>query len=252
MQVEKRNKTILVTGASTGIGQATVRALQQDGYSVLATARRESRLSALSSETGCDYVAADLTTTAGIVAVREKAAELGGIQGIVLAVGGALGLDPIATGSLAEWQTMYDRNVLAPLRLIQEFLPEFTEHGGDIVFISSTAGHGTYPGGGGYVAAKHAERQIAATLRLELVGKPVRVIDIAPGMVKTEEFSLNRFRGDKTAVEAVYAGVDEPLTPEDVAETVRWAISLPAHVNIDTLVVRPVAQASNTLVARKN
>lgn len=250
--MEKRNKTILVTGASTGIGQATVRLLQQDGYSVLATARREQRLLALSSETGCEFIAADLTTADGITAVREKVIELGGIQGIVLAVGGALGLDPIATGDLAEWQIMYERNVLAPLRLIQEFLPEFMEQGGDIVFISSTAGHGTYPGGGGYVAAKHAERQIAATLRLELVGTPVRVIDIAPGMVKTEEFSLNRFRGDKTAAEAVYAGVDEPLTPEDVAETVRWAISLPEHVNIDTLVVRPVAQASNTLVARKN
>ncbi|MDY5584360.1 MAG: SDR family oxidoreductase [Arcanobacterium sp.] len=246
------NKTILVTGASTGIGEATVRLLQQSGFRVLATARREERLSALSVETGCAFVAADLTSEIGISAVKQKVAEIGRIDGIVLAVGGALGLDSIATGNINDWQTMYERNVLAPLRLIQEFLPDFIDRGGDIVFISSTAGHGTYPGGGGYVAAKHAERQIAATLRLELVGKPVRVIDIAPGMVKTEEFSLNRFHGDKAAAEAVYAGVDEPLTPEDIAETIRWAISLPNHVNIDTLVVRPVAQASNTLVARKS
>ena len=146
---------------------------------------------------------------------------------------------------------MYERNALAALRVSQAFLPGLRERGGDLVFLTSTAAHDTYPGGGGYVAAKHAERIIANTLRLELVGEPVRVIEIAPGMVATAESSLNRLHGDAEAAAKVYAGVAEPLSADDVAACIVWTLELPAHVNIDSMVVRPRAQASNTLVARE-
>ncbi len=240
----------LVTGASTGIGAATVRALAKSGYEVIATARREDKLRELSAQTGAQYVVADLTTDMGISQIVDFVKAQGNLDVLVNNAGGALGVDTVAEADMEKWRKMYEINVISTLNITQKFLPQFRERGGDIVFISSTAGHGTYPGGSGYVAAKHAERQIAATLRLELMGEPVRIIDIAPGMVKTEEFSLNRFAGDTAKAEQVYAGVDQPLLAEDIAETVRWAVSLPSHVNIDTMVVRPVAQASNTLVAR--
>ncbi|MFY9263507.1 MAG: SDR family oxidoreductase [Arcanobacterium sp.] len=240
----------LVTGATSGIGEATVRALVADGYQVIATGRRVERLEKLSAELGCEIVAGDLSTDEGVAAVAEYALSGGPVDVLVNNAGGALGTDTVLEGKVNEWRRMYEINVIATLQLTQALLPQMIEHGGDVVFISSTAGHGTYPGGGGYVAAKHAERQIPNTLRLELVGKPVRIIDIAPGMVKTAEFSLNRYHGDQEKADDVYAGVENPLLAEDIAEIVRWAVSLPAHVNIDTLIVRPVAQASNTLVAR--
>ena len=118
------------------------------------------------------------------------------------------------------------------------------------MFVTSTAAHGTYPGGGGYAAAKHAERQIATTLRLELAGEPIRVTEIAPGMVKTEEFSLVRL-GDPRAAEDVYAGVEEPLVASDIAEAIRWSLDVPLHVNVDLMVLRPVAQSTNTDVVRR-
>ena len=155
------------------------------------------------------------------------------------------------SGSLDDWRRMYELNVLGTVRVTQAFLPALRGTGrGDVVVLTSTAAHGTYPGGGGYVAAKHAERQIATTLRLELVGQPVRVIEIAPGMVHTDEFSLTRFGGDRAQADAVYAGVDAPLLAEDVADAIVWTLTRPHHVNIDTMVIRPRAQASNTLVAR--
>ena len=144
---------------------------------------------------------------------------------------------------------MFDRNVLTALHCTRAFLPAMRKRGGDLVFLTSTAAHDTYPGGGGYVAAKHAERVIANTLRQELVGEPVRVIEIAPGMVRTEEFSLNRL-GSREAADRVYAGVAEPLVADDVAEAIVWALERPRHVNIDSMIVRPVAQATNTVVAR--
>lgn len=242
----------LVTGATSGIGAATVRALRADGYEVLATGRRTNRLAALSSETGCDFVSADLTTDAGVATIMDYVAQSAPIDVLINCAGGALGTDSVADGNVDEWRKMYELNVLATLRITQAVLPQLRERGGDIVFISSTAGHGPYPGGAGYTASKHAERQIPATLRLELMGEPVRIIDIAPGMVKTEEFSLNRYHGDAAAAAAVYAGVAEPLTAEDIAEAVRWCVSLPAHVNIDSMIVRPRAQATNTLVARES
>lgn len=243
-------KRAVVTGATTGIGEAIAKALVADGFDVIATGRREDRLKALAENIGCSYIAADLATDDGVDAVANFALKGGPVDVLINNAGGALGVDPVLEGNLDEWRRMYEINVIMTLALTQKLVPQMRKRGGDVVFISSTAGHATYPGGAGYTAAKHAERMIPQTLRLELCGDPVRIIDIAPGMVKTEEFSLNRLHGDAQAAEKVYAGVEAPLVAEDVAEAVRWAVSLPAHVNIDTLVIRPVAQASNTQIAR--
>lgn len=238
----------LVTGATTGIGEATVRALRDEGFDVIATGRRADRLEKLAADTGCRFIAGDLTNDDDVAAIADFA---GNIDVLVNNAGGAVGLDSVAAGKVEDWQKMYDINVLGTLRITQKFLPAMRERGGDVVFISSTAGHESYLGGGGYTAAKHAEREIAQTLRLELVGEPVRIIDIAPGLVKTEEFSLNRFGGDAERAENVYTGVAEPLVAEDIAEAVRWAVTLPSHVNIDSMIVRPVAQANSWTVARE-
>lgn len=247
-----RPRRALVTGASTGIGAATVRRLRAEGWDVVATARRADRLATLAAETGCTYHPADLTKEDDVAALVAFVRAGGVLHSLVNNAGGALGVDPVATGSVADWRTMYERNVLATLRLTQELLPDLRSSGaGDVLLLTSTAALDTYPGGGGYVAAKHAERVIATTLRLELVGQPVRVLEIAPGMVRTEEFSLNRL-GDAAAAEAVYRGVAEPLVAEDVADAITWALSRPHHVNVDLMVLRPRAQASNTVVARED
>lgn len=249
--VKNMTKRAVVTGATTGIGEAIAKALAADGFDVIATGRREERLKALAEQIGCSYIAADLSTDDGVDAVATFALGGGPVDVLVNNAGGALGVDPVLEGKLDEWRRMYEINVIMTLALTQKLVPQMRERGGDVVFISSTAGHAPYPGGAGYTAAKHAERLIPQTLRLELCGDPVRIIDIAPGMVKTEGFSLNRLHGDAEAAEQVYAGVEAPLVAEDVAEAVRWSVSLPSHVNIDSLVIRPVAQASNTQIARK-
>jgi NADP-dependent 3-hydroxy acid dehydrogenase YdfG len=146
---------------------------------------------------------------------------------------------------------MYDVNVVGALRVTQTLLPKLRESAGDVVVLTSTAGFVSYEGGGGYCAAKHAEHALAATLRLELCGEPVRVIEIAPGMVKTDEFAVTRFRGDADKAAAVYAGVREPLTADDVADCIAWTVSRPHHVNIDLMVVRPLAQAAQHKVHRE-
>lgn len=240
----------VVTGASTGIGAATVRLLRSHGWEVVATARRAERLEDLAEKTGAAWVAADLQEQDDVDRLAAEVLAAGPVDAVVNVAGGALGTDPVAEGKVEEWATMYDRNVLATLRVTQAFLPGLRERGGDVLLLTSTAAHDTYPGGGGYVAAKHGERIIANTLRVELVGEPVRVIEIAPGMVETEEFSLNRFHGDQAKADAVYEGVENPLTAEDVADCVVWTLERPSHVNIDSLIVRPRAQASNTVVAR--
>jgi NADP-dependent 3-hydroxy acid dehydrogenase YdfG len=251
-QTEPTSPRALVTGASTGIGAATVRRLRAEGWQVLATARRADRLAALAAETGCETFPADLTDADAVAALAEHVRATGPLRSLVNNAGGALGTDPVATGKVEEWARMYEINVLTTLRLTQALLPHLrADGGGDVLVLTSTAAHDTYPGGGGYAAAKHAERMIPATLRLELVGQPVRVIEIAPGMVRTEEFSLNRLHGDADAAAKVYAGVAEPLVAADVADAVVWALTRPAHVNIDQLVIRPRAQASNTVVARE-
>lgn len=241
----------VVTGASSGIGAATVRRLRAEGWDVVAAARRADRLDALAAETGAVPVVADVTSDDDVARLAEAATGRGPVHAQVNNAGGAHGLDPVATGSLADWRTMYEVNVLGAVRATQALLPALRASGrGDVALLTSAAGHATYPGGGGYVAAKHAERTIAETLRLELVGEPVRVIEIAPGLVATEEFSLVRFRGDAARAAATYAGVDAPLTADDVADAIVWCLTRPHHVNIDSMVIRPRAQASNTVIAR--
>lgn len=244
-------KRAVVTGASSGIGAATVRLLRAQGWDVVAVARREERLKALSAETGCEYVVADITSDESVAQAVQAITAGGRVDALVNNAGGALGVDRVDQADLAKWSTMYELNVIGTFRMTQALLPALRETGaGSIVIITSTAAHEPYEGGGGYVAAKYGERVAARTLRLELVGEPIRVIDIAPGMVHTEEFSLVRLGGDQAAADKVYAGVDKPLLAEDIAEAVRWTLELPAHVNIDQLVVRPVAQGGATKVHR--
>ena len=244
------SRRALVSGASSGIGRATVRVLVADGWDVVATARRTDRLETLAEETGCEVFTADLTRDEDVAALAEFAGSAG-LDAVVNVAGGALGVDRIDEADTERWKRMFDINVMATLNLTQACLPLVRRNGGgSLVFVTSTAAHGTYPGGGGYAAAKHAERQIATTLRLELAGEPIRVTEIAPGMVKTEEFSLVRL-GDARAAEEVYAGVEGPLVASDVAEAIRWSLDAPLHVNVDLMVLRPVAQSTNTDVVRR-
>jgi NADP-dependent 3-hydroxy acid dehydrogenase YdfG len=244
----------VVTGASSGIGAATGRQLAAAGHHVVLTARRKDRIEALAAElTAAGHrataYALDVTDRA---AVDSFAASLDRCDVLVNNAGGALGADPVATGDPADWRRMYEVNVIGTLNVTQALLPALTASGdGTVVILSSTAGLSTYEGGGGYVAAKHGEHVLAETLRLEIVGTPVRVIEVAPGMVKTDEFATTRFRGDTDKAAKVYAGVAEPLTADDVADTITWAVTRPPHVNIDLLVVRPRAQASNSKVHRE-
>ncbi len=236
-------KIAVVTGASSGIGAAATRRLAGDGYTVYALARREDRLKALGAgiPVGCD-----VTDDAAVAAFAQT---LDRVDLLVNNAGGARGADPVAQASIDDWQWMYDVNVLGTLRMTRAMLP-LMGHGGTIVTISSTAGLIVYEGGGGYAAAKHAQTALVETLRLELCGQPIRVVEIDPGMVKTDEFALNRFEGDSDRAAAVYAGVAEPLVADDIAECVAWCAGLPRHVNIDRLVVRPVAQAAQHKVHR--
>ncbi|WP_327305222.1 SDR family oxidoreductase [Streptomyces sp. NBC_01298] len=247
-------RTAVVTGASSGIGAATARQLAAAGYHVVLTARRKDRIEALAAEIQAagHSAAAHALDVTDRTAVDALAASLDRCDVLVNNAGGAIGADPVATGDPADWRTMYEVNVIGTLHVTQALLPALTASGdGTVVVLSSTAGHATYEGGAGYVAAKNGARVLAETLRLEIVGQPVRVIEIAPGLVKTEEFAKTRFRGDAERAEKVYAGVAEPLSADDVADTITWAVTRPSHVNIDLLVVRPRAQASNTKLHRE-
>jgi NADP-dependent 3-hydroxy acid dehydrogenase YdfG len=247
-------RVAVVTGASSGIGAASAIKLAEAGYRVVLTARRVDRL---------EEVAKQITAAGGTAEVHELdvtdrpavdalAQSLDRCDVLVANAGGAIGADSIAEGSPADWQAMYDVNVLGTLHSVQALLPKLIASGaGTIVIMGSTAGFVAYEGGGGYVAAKHGTHAIAATLRLELYDKPVRVIEIAPGMVKTAEFARNRYRGDADKAAAVYAGVKEPLTDADVADAVAWAVTRPAHFNVDLMVLRPRAQAAQHKVYRE-
>ena len=240
----------LVTGASSGIGAATVRRLRAEGWDVVATARRADRLVALADETGASTIVADVTDDADVARLAAEVADGGPLDALVNNAGGAFGLDPVESADLDHWRQMYELNVIGTLRVTQALLPQLRAgDGGDIVVVTSTAAHGTYEGGAGYVGAKHAERMLATTLRWEILGEPIRIIEIAPGAVATEEFSMVRFDGDSERAAAVYAGY-EPLVADDIADAIAWSLSRPAHVNIDLLVVRPRAQASNNRIVR--
>jgi NADP-dependent 3-hydroxy acid dehydrogenase YdfG len=247
-------RTAVVTGASSGIGAATAIQLAEAGYRVVLMARREDRLCQVAehiSSRGGSVVAypADVTDRPAVDAV---AATLDRCDVLVANAGGAIGADTVADSSAADWLAMYEVNVLGTLHVVQALLPKLIDSGaGTIVLMGSTAGLTSYEGGGGYVAAKHGTHAVAETLRLELSGQPVRVIEIAPGMVQTAEFALNRYRGDADKAAAVYAGVKEPLTDADVADAVAWAVTRPAHVNVDLMVLRPLAQAAQHKVHRE-
>ncbi|WP_341394880.1 SDR family oxidoreductase [Arthrobacter sp. G119Y2] len=246
-----RPRRAVVTGASSGIGAAAVRALRASGWDVVAVARREEKLQALAEETGAVALAADVTSDDSVARMAAEVLAGGGVDAVINNAGGAWGVDPVGTGRISDWEAMYNVNVLGALRVTQAFLPALRESGqGSILMLTSTAALAAYEGGAGYCAAKSAEQALAETLRLEEAENNVRVIEILPGMVKTEEFSLNRL-GDKDAAEKVYAGVEKPLTAEDVADVMAYSLNLPHHVNLDKVVLRPVAQAANHKVIRR-
>lgn len=233
----------VVTGASSGIGAATARALAGDGFRVVCAARRTDRVEALAAEIGGVAVTCDVTSPESVAAL---AAAVGPrLDVLVNNAGGAFGADRVEAASLPDWERMYEVNVLGVARVTQALLPALRAASAAlIVNLGSTAGTTAYAGGAGYTAAKHGLHALSQTMRLELNGEPIRVTEIAPGMVRTDEFALVRFGGDQARADAVYADVDSPLTAEDVAEAVRWVASLPRHMNVDDLVLRPVAQAT--------
>lgn len=240
----------VVTGASSGIGAATARRLAAEGFDVICAARRTDRITALAEEIGARAITCDVTSQDD---VDRLAAEVGDrLDVLVNNAGGALGVESVEGAVLDKWQTMYDTNVLGTVRVTQALLPALKQvKGGMVVVVSSIAGIGVYEGGAGYCAAKHAESVIAETLRLEAVEDGVRVCEIDPGMVRTEEFSLVRLGGDQAAADKVYDGVAEPLVAEDVADAIAWIATRPSHVNVDRLVLKPQAQAAAHKVVRR-
>ncbi|HEX3241264.1 MAG TPA: SDR family NAD(P)-dependent oxidoreductase [Solirubrobacterales bacterium] len=240
--------TAVITGASSGIGAATARALAASGYRTVLGARRLDRLEALAAEIGGEAVALDVTDPESVAAF---AAAIPECDVLVNNAGGALRLEHLSEADEERWRWMFDANVLGTLRMTRALLPRLIASGaGHVVAVTSIAAFEVYRGGAGYSAAKHAQRAALRTLRLELLGEPVSVTEIAPGMVETE-FSLVRFEGDEAAAAKVYDGMT-PLRAEDIAECIRWAVELPAHVNIDEIVVRPRDQASATEVHRRS
>jgi NADP-dependent 3-hydroxy acid dehydrogenase YdfG len=243
------NRRVVVTGASSGIGEATARRFAEHGWQVVAVARREERLAALAAATGVDTFVADVTRQSEVDALADYLRELGPIHALVNNAGGALGLASVEDSDPDDWSRMFDVNVVGTKRVTSALLPLLREGivAGDsasILMVTSIAGHVAYEGGGGYNAAKFAEHALTAVLRLELAGEPIRVIEVAPGMVKTEEFALVRFAGDAAKADSVYDNVPDPLVAEDVAEAIVHSIELPAHVNLDLVTIKPVAQAA--------
>ncbi|MBX3194534.1 MAG: SDR family oxidoreductase [Microbacteriaceae bacterium] len=266
-------KRAVVTGASSGIGQATAILLAAHGWDVIAVARRADRLAALEAGHGIHAVVGDVTDPDDVRRIADEVSALGPLHALVNNAGGAFGSATVEDGDPEDWRAMYEVNVLGTLRMIQALLPalragarEVPGDGpgdgsgdgpgdgpghADILSITSVAGHEVYEKGAGYNAAKFAQHALMGVLRLELAGEPLRVIEIAPGMVRTEGFAITRFGGDRDAADAVYAGVEHPLVAEDIAEVVVHALELPGHVNLDLVTLRPVAQAAATKVIRR-
>jgi len=245
MASEER-KVAVVTGASSGIGAATARALAAAGFCLILGARRLDWLEALVQEAGGQALPLDVTNPASVAAFCAKVPER--LHVLVNNAVGAHGLEPVSQARDEDWAWMFEANVLGLMRVTRALLPKLEAGRGHIVNVTSIAGREVYPGGAGYTAAKHAAVAVTRTLRLELNGKPVRVTDVSPGLVETE-FSVVRFAGDRQRAAKVYQGLT-PLRAEDVADCIAWAVTRPWHVNIDEIVVKPVAQANATTVAR--
>jgi len=243
---ETTKPVAVISGASSGIGAAAARQLAAAGFAVVLGARRLDRLEDLAREIGGVALPLDVTSTESVASFAEQVPDA---AILVNNAGGALGLEPVAQADEEHWRIMYETNVLGAMRLTRAFLPKLEASGhGHIVTITSIAAIEVYPGGAGYTAAKHAEKAVSDTLRIELLGKPIRVTEIAPGMVETE-FSQVRFDGDEARAAQVYRGLT-PLSADDIADAILWSVTRPPHVNVDFMVVRPLAQATATLVHR--
>ncbi len=247
----------VITGGGTGIGAATAHHLAADGLDLALCGRRHEPLEATAEAIRTAYPERKVRTVvmdvADAASVAAGAAAIGACDVLVNNAGGAIGAERVEDGKPEEWRAMYESNVIGVLHTTQAFLPALRRSptGGTIVVVSSIAGLLVYEGGAGYTAAKHGATAVAETLRLELAGEPIRVVEVDPGMVWTEGFSLTRFHGDQAKADAVYAGVDRPLTAADVAECIAFCVRLPQHVNVDRLVVKPVAQAAVHKVVRQ-
>ena len=247
------HRIAVVTGASSGIGAETARQLAAAGFHVFLAARRTDRIEALAAEIGGTAVTTDVTDPDSVAAL---AAAVGPrLDLLVNNAGGAFGVAPVAEADAEEWRRMFDVNVVGLMLVTKALLPALVAAGAEgraaaIVNVGSIAGRRAYEGGAGYNAAKHSVRAVTEALRLEIVDQPVRVMEIAPGMVRTEEFSLVRYDGDRAAADAVYAGVPEPLLAADIADAVVWMATRPRHVNIDELVIKPRVQAAPHKVHR--
>ncbi|WP_182524671.1 SDR family NAD(P)-dependent oxidoreductase [Nocardioides dongkuii] len=242
-------RTAVVTGASSGIGAATARGLAAAGFHVFCAARRADRVEQLAAEIGGTAVVCDVTDEASVAALADRVGDR--LDVLVNNAGGAFGAAPVAEAVSEDWRRMYEVNVIGLMQVTRALLPALVASGAGVVLnVGSTAGRIAYEGGAGYTAAKHGTQVVTETLRLELWDQPVRVMEVAPGMVRTDEFALVRFGGDRDRAESVYAGVAEPLVAEDVADAITWMVTRPAHVNIDELVIRPRAQAAQHKVHR--
>jgi NADP-dependent 3-hydroxy acid dehydrogenase YdfG len=238
--VSADGRVAVVTGASSGIGAATVRSLAEAGFSVVAAARRVERCEELAKEVGGRALRLDVTDPDS---VAELAREVPEVSVLVNNAGGALGLEPVAEADEEKWREMYETNVMGVMRVTKALLPALERSGdGYVVVVGSVAGVEIYPGGGGYTAAKHAANALTRTIRLELLGKPIRVSEVAPGMVETE-FSLVRFEGDQEKAAKVYEGIT-PLSGEEVADVIAFVVTRPPHVDVDYVSVKPTAQAT--------
>jgi NADP-dependent 3-hydroxy acid dehydrogenase YdfG len=242
-------RTAVVTGASSGIGAATARRLAAEGFHVWCAARREDRIKELAAEIGGTAIRCDVTDEQQVAALAEAVGPR--LDVLVNNAGGAFGADPVAQADADQWRRMYEVNVIGLMLVTKALLPALIASGaGVIVNVGSTAGRIAYEGGAGYTAAKHGTQVVTETLRLELFDQPVRISEIAPGMVRTDEFATVRFDGDEERAAAVYAGVAEPLVAEDIADAIGWVVTRPPHVNVDELVIRPRAQAAQHKVHR--
>lgn len=242
-------RVAVVTGASSGIGRASARRLAQDGFEVICAARRTDRIEELADEIGGRAVTCDVTSAEDVAALARSVGPR--LDVLVANAGGAIGGDYVADADFGDWRTMYDTNVIGTADTVQALLPALTEAHGVIIAIGSVAGMVAYEGGAGYCGAKAAVHSLMMSLRLELFDQPVRVCEIDPGMVDSDEFSLVRYAGDAAKAAQVYQGVvGGPLHQEDIAECVAFVASRPEHVNIDQLVVRPRAQAAAHKVHR--